>query len=171
MIYGKTKLLVTKFLISRYLKKKFPVTILRFYQVFGPKQDLNRFIPIIVNSSLKNLQFKCSEATQFRDFLYIDDATDAVIKSIKNEKARGKIFNIGSGKPLILKKIINLVIKKIGKGTPLFGKIPLRPDETKIIFPNISYSKKMINWSPKVDFDKGLNKTILYYKKNFKKFV
>ena len=165
MIYGKSKLLASRFLMKKYINNKFPATILRFYQVYGPKQDLNRFIPIVINSSLKSLKFPCSEATQSRDFLYIDDATDAIIKTIKNSKARGKIFNIGSGKAVVLKEIINLIFKKIGKGSPLFGKIPLRADEPKIIFPNVSYARKIINWKPKINFEKGLTKTINYYKR------
>jgi len=164
-IYGKAKILASKFLINCHNKYKFPVTILRFYQVYGPKQDLNRFIPIVINSSLKSLEFECSEATQSRDFLHIDDAINAIIKSIKSRKARGKIFNIGSGKAIVLKKIINLIFEEIGKGSPLFGRIPLRPDEPKIIFPKINYSKKVIHWKPKINFEKGLIKTINYYKR------
>ena len=64
--------------------------------------------------------------------MYVDDATNAIIKSIKTKKARGKIFNIGSGKAIVLKKIISLIFNKIGKGLPLFGKIPLIPDDPKI---------------------------------------
>ncbi len=97
--------------------------------------------------------------------MYIDDATNAIIKSIKSRKARGKIFNIGSGKAIVLKKIINLIFEKIGKGLPLFGKIPLRPGEPKIIFPEINHSKKLINWKPEINFNKGLIKTINYYKR------
>ncbi len=164
-IYGKYKYKATQFLLKKFKNNNFPVTIIRFYQVYGPKQDLNRFIPIVINSSLKNLEFKCSEATQSRDFLYIDDATNAIIKSIKSRKARGKIFNIGSGKAIVLKKIINLIFEKIGKGLPLFGKIPLRPGEPKIIFPEINHSKKLINWKPEINFNKGLIKTINYYKR------
>ena len=166
VIYGKSKLLASKFLIKKYISKKFPVTILRFYQVYGPKQDLNRFIPILINSSLKGLEFECSKATQSRDFLYIDDAISAIIGSLKKRKAKGKIFNIASGKPIVLKKIINYVFKKVGKGKPLFGRIPLRVDEPKIIYPKITHSRKVINWKPKINFEKGLTKTINYYKRN-----
>ena len=47
--------------------------IIRPYQIYGPYQDLNRFIPIIINNCLQNRKFPCSDGNQFRDFLYIDD--------------------------------------------------------------------------------------------------
>ena len=81
--YGKAKLLSTNYLLKLNKKYNFPVNILRFYLVYGPKQDENRIIPITINNSFRNFDFNCSEGKQFRDFLYIDDAIDAIIKTLK----------------------------------------------------------------------------------------
>ena len=53
-IYGKAKLLSSIYLTNLFKKKKFPSTILRLYQAYGPKQDVNRFLPIIINGCIKN---------------------------------------------------------------------------------------------------------------------
>ena len=58
-VYGKAKLLSTKFLINLYQKYSFPVTIVRLYLVYGPKQDINRVIPITMKNALKNNKFDC----------------------------------------------------------------------------------------------------------------
>ena len=63
-IYGKAKFLATKYLLNLYKKKKFPVTIVRLYQVYGPYQDLNRFMPVVINSCKKNKDFPCSHGRQ-----------------------------------------------------------------------------------------------------------
>ena len=81
--YGKFKLKSTKFLIQ---KKNFPVIVLRFYQVYGPYQDSNRFISQLIISSLKKKEFKTSYGVQCRDFLYIDDAISAIIRAIRIKK-------------------------------------------------------------------------------------
>ena len=81
-----------------------------------------------------------------------------------NRKYAGQIFNIGSGKPIILKKIIISVIKIIKKGSPKFGKLKLRPDEPKKLFPNLNKAKKYLRWKSKTSFKKGLDKTIKFYK-------
>ena len=66
--------------------------------------------------------------------------------------------------PIILKKIVKYVQKKIKGGKFLFGKIQLRSDEPIILYPDLKYAKKFLKWYTKVNFSKGLNKTILFYK-------
>ena len=58
-IYGKAKLLASKHLIKIFKKNRFPATVLRLYLAYGPKQDLNRFLPIIIDGCLKNKTFPC----------------------------------------------------------------------------------------------------------------
>jgi len=111
-VYGQAKLLFSIYLIDLFKKQKFPSTILRLYNTYGPKQDLNRFIPIIISGCIKNKKFPCSKGNQLRDFLHIDDVVDAILKSLTNKNAKGQIINIGSGKPIIIKNIIKY-IKKI----------------------------------------------------------
>lgn len=164
-IYGKAKLNASNFLISKKNKKDFPFVILRFYQIYGPYQDNNRFMTFVIKSCLKNKIFPCSEGKQFRDFLYIDDAVIAVNKSLGNKNAYGKIINIGYGKPFQIRKVINLIIDKIKKGKPQFGKIPLRAQEAMKLYPDLLRSKKYLKWSPKISFKKGLVKTIKFYKR------
>lgn len=164
-IYGMAKLKTSNFLISKKKKNDFPFVILRFYQIYGPNQDNNRFMSFVINSCLKNKIFPCSEGKQFRDFLYVKDAVIAVNKSLENKKAYGKIINVGYGKPLQIRKVINLIRSKIKKGKPQFGKIPLRAQESLKLYPDLVRSKKYLNWSPKISFKKGLVKTIKFYKR------
>ena len=63
-VYGKAKLLASKHLLNLFKKQEFPSTILRLYQAYGPRQDLNRFIPIIISGCIKNKQFPCSKGNQ-----------------------------------------------------------------------------------------------------------
>ena len=162
-IYGKAKLLASRHLIKIYKKNKFPVTILRLYQAYGPKQDLNRLIPIVINACKKNKQFPCSNGNQLRDFLYIDDVVNAIIKTLKSKKARGQIINIGAAKPKKVKNIIKYIKNNLKGGHPEFGKIKLRKDEILKIYPNINKAKNKIDWTPKISFSKGIKSTIEYY--------
>jgi nucleoside-diphosphate-sugar epimerase len=162
--YGRAKLLATNYLLNLYKIKNFPATILRLYLVYGPHQDINRFIPITIDGCLRNLNFNCSEGTQKRDFVYISDVINVIFKSLKNKRARGEIFNIGTGQPIKIKKIINSIQYTIKKGKPNYGKIKLRKDEILNLYPKINKAKNIINWSPKIKFQNGLKKTINYYK-------
>ena len=135
------------------------------YLAYGPKQDTNRFIPIIIKGCLENKKFPCSNGNQFRDFIHIKDVIRAIFECLKNKNAIGEIINIGSGKPKKIKNIILLIKKIVKKGYPQFGKIKLRKDEILKLYPNINKARKTINWSPKVQFNKGLENTISFYKK------
>jgi len=161
-IYAQSKLLATNYLLKLHVKKNFPCTILRLYLAYGPTQDYNRFIPIIIKSCLKNEKFPCSNGIQTRDFLYISDLIELIIKSIKNKKSKGQIINAGSGNKFKLKKVIKKIIKISHGGVALYGKIKLRKDEAINYYPSILKAKKLLNWQPKVNFEEGLKKTIRY---------
>ena len=169
LIYGKSKMKASKFLLDKFKRKNFPAAILRFYQVYGTHQDKNRLIPFAITSSLKNKIFPCSAGLQKRDFLHIEDAIKAITFALKSSKVEGKIINIGFGKSYKVKEIINFISKNIKKGKPDFNKIKLRIDEGFDIYPNNNLAKKLLYWSPKIKLKRGLLKTINFYKNNVSK--
>ena len=164
-IYGDAKLLSTKFLLELWKKKSFPTTILILYLVYGPNQDINRIIPITITNAIKDKKFDCSEGKQLRDFIFIDDVISAIIKIIKLKKSSGEIINIGSGKPLSIKNVINKICKLVKKGQPQFGKIKMRKDEILKLYPDIKKAQKLLRWRPKTSIRDGLNKTISFFNK------
>jgi len=167
-VYGKYKLKATHFLLKKFKENEFPVTVLRLYQLYGPRQDINRFIPILISSSVKKEKFFTSSGKQKRDFLYVSDAVEATIKSALSDKSKGKIINIGYGKSTMLKKVMNLVHLRTGFFDPVCGKIKLRVDEKKDIYPDISQAKKILFWKPRINLKIGISKTINYYKKQYR---
>ena len=161
--YGKAKLLCSKHVIDLFKKKNFPSTVLRLYLAYGPKQDLNRFLPIIIKGCIKNKKFPCSQGAQLRDFTHINDVVDAILKSLTNKNARGQIINIGSGKPRKIRNVIEDV-KRISKGGyPQYGTFKLRKSEILKLYPSIKKAKRFINWQPKISFQNGIRDTIKSY--------
>jgi len=159
--YGRAKHLATKY-IQKNVKK---YLILRPYQIYGPYQKKDRLIPIIIDGCLKNKSFECSDGSQFRDFLFVDDFSDLILKILKSKKTFSGIYNIGSGKPHKVKDVINLIQKKIRKGKPLFGKLNMREEEMVYTFPSIKKIQNFYKWKPKRNINFGLNKTIKFYAK------
>ena len=164
--YAKAKYNAQNYLNRLSRKNKFKFNVIRFYQVYGPKQELNRLIPIVIHNCLKNKNFSSSEGKQSRDFLFIDDAVDAIFKVLNNKKSVNQIYNIGFGKPINIKSLILKIVNLCKGGKPLFGKIKLRKDESLLSYPNILKAKKTLKWQPKINIDEGLKKTINYYKSN-----
>ena len=168
-IYAKAKLKTSKYLLDLYKKKKFPVTLFRIYLAYGPGQEFNRIIPFTIKNCLKNKTFPCSNGKQYRDFIYITDVVNVLFKSLKNKYSNGKIFNICTGRPYNIKKLINLIKFKTNGGVPKFGLIKMRKDEIIKFFGNPNKTKKFFKWKPKIKLEDGLEKTIKYYANNFKK--
>lgn len=167
MIYGKTKLRATKYVQRISKKKLINGIILRLYQVYGPMQSSNRFLPIIINKCLKNDNYLCHKKGVYRDFLYIEDLIFLINKILNKKKINnysGKIFNVGFGRPIELDTAAKEIEKICKGGNQLFQKAKLRIDEPKVIFPNINLVKKVFKWKPKVSFQVGLKKTIRYYR-------
>lgn len=168
-VYGQFKLKSTNFLLEKYNKYSFPVTILRFYQLYGPHQDFNRFIPQLIRASINRERFLTSKGEQLRDFLFIDDAIDGIIKSISSSKSKGEIVNIGYGTAIKLKKIMSIVKRKNKFLNPDYGKVKIRTDEKVSVYPSIYKAKKKLNWFPKTSIKKGIHTTNKYYLKLLKK--
>ena len=158
--YGKAKHLSSKLI----MKNLNDYIILRPYQIYGPHQKKNRLIPITIDSCIKNIKFPCTLGNQERDFLYVDDFIDLIIKILGSKNIKSGIFNVGSGKPIKVKTAILTIVKKIKKGIPLFGKIKMRKDEKNSLYPNLNKTKKTFRWRPKINFDIGIGKTINFYK-------
>lgn len=162
--YGKSKLLATNYLIQMFKEKNFPALVLRPYQIYGPAQEENRLIPFVISQSLSGNLFPCSSGKQFRDFLYVADFVKCLDMLIRKKVKLGQILNVGYGKALKVKNVINITNKKINLGKPIFNKIKLRKEEQKYLFPSISKIKKVLGWKPKTQFDNGIDKTIKYFK-------
>ena len=167
-VYNQAKKKASDFLLNMYKNLNFPVTILRPYLVYGPYQDLNRFIPIVITGCIDKKRFDLSHCNQFRDFIYIDDLINLIIKVLKNKRSNGEIINVGSSKPVRLKAIVNKIKKLVKGGTPLYGKKSLRKDEGNKIYPNINKAKKLLNWKQKTSINQCIYKTVKYYKNTFK---
>ena len=89
---------------------------------------------------------------------------NAIILTLTDKRALGEVFNVGSGKPVSVKFIINKISNIIKKGKPQFNKIPFRKNENLKLYPSIKKIKKVLGWTPKTNLIQGLTKTINYYK-------
>jgi len=162
--YAFAKLSSINLLVMLNKTENFPATALRLFLVYGPHQKDDRLIPQVINGCLKKKKFPVSKGNQLRDFCYVDDVINAIILSLIKKRALGEVFNVGSGKPVSVKFIINKISKIIKQGKPQFNKIPFRKNESIKLYPSINKISKILGWKPKTNLNQGLVKTINYYK-------
>ena len=162
-IYGNAKLKATNYIKKFTKKNNLNFLVLRLYQVYGPYQKFDRLIPFVIKNSLNNEKFYCTDGKQYRDFLFIDDLVRLFMIIFKMKNINSGIYNVGTGKPEKIKKIINLIIKFTKKGNPQFGKLKMRKDEIIRSYPSINKIVKEFKWRPIVNINSGLIKTIRFY--------
>jgi nucleoside-diphosphate-sugar epimerase len=164
--YSMGKVGATHFLQMLYQTENFPATTLRLFLTYGPGQDNSRFLPQIIIGCLENRRFPASKGEQLRDFCFIQDTVESIFSVFESPAARGEVINIGSGKPVSIRKVIETVNLLTRKGKPQFGRISYRPGENMKLYGNISKSKILLGWESKVTLENGLFKTIQWFKDN-----
>ena len=93
-----------------------PVTVLRPFNVFGPRQSTRAIIPTIIGQYMQNQDFlNLGLMTPTRDFNYVQDTVNAFCKCIDAKNISGEIINIGSGKEFSIKVVAELIASYFGK--------------------------------------------------------
>jgi polyisoprenyl-phosphate glycosyltransferase len=146
--------------------KKFPCANLRIYSAYGPYEDSSRLIPQIVTKGLLGEYPPLVDPNISRDFIFVDDVSEAFIKAALNleEKDYGLSFNIGTGIKTTISKVAELSKEIFSlKNEPLF-KMPARQWDVADWYANIQNAQTSLKWQPHVSFKEGLSKTITWYK-------
>ena len=167
--YAITKKVNELYAKNFYELYKVPVIGLRYFNVFGKKQDCDSayaaVIPIFIKKLLnKEVPTINGDGKQSRDFTYIENVMEANLKAcLANKKALGEVFNIAYGGRVCLNdlywKICKLLKVKIH---PVYG--PERPGDIKHSNADISKSKKLLDYLPRIDVEEGIKRSIEWYK-------
>jgi UDP-glucose 4-epimerase len=141
---------------------------LRYFNVFGPRQDpssqysgvLSRFMLAV----LQNAQpVVFGDGEQSRDFTYIDNVVDASLRACEARDASGKVFNVGTGARITLNQVLQLLAKICGK-TVRAKYDPPRSGDIRESQADISLSRKILGYEPRVNFEEGLRRTWEWYR-------
>ena len=157
--YSKSKILAEELCKIYAQKYKIQIIILRPFNIYGNLQKDNSLISNIIKSIKNNNNITIINKNNKRDYLFIDDLIDAIIKLI-NYKCEFEIFNIGSGKSYSFENVIQLFEKRTKKKIIKQYKISKKNNIPKIQV-DISKIKKEINWNPKYTLVEGIEKIIL----------
>ena len=158
--YSLSKVAATHFLQMLHRTERFPATVLRLFLAYGPGQGPKRFLPQVIIGCLEGKPFPVSAGTQLRDFCFVDDIVDAVFAALDEPGSRGEVINVASGRPVSIRRVIEAVRSRVGRGEPLFGAIPHRQGENMELFADIAKARSVLGWSPKVSLEAGLDRTI-----------
>lgn len=145
-----------------------PIISLRLFSVYGPFEEPTRFIPTIIKSLILKRPIRLTAGNQRRDFVYVDDVTNAFIKALElGNKAKGKILNVGTGIERSNDDVVEHLFQVTNKRTRVEkGAYQKRRWDTPHWRADISNTKKLLKWNPEHNLTKGLYATYSWFEKN-----
>lgn len=174
-IYAVTNLTAEKMVLVYHDVHKISGTCLRITNTYGPRHQmahdeygvLNWFIRKAIDDEVVPV---FGDGHILRDFLYVDDLVDCLLRVATAARAYGEVFNVGSGVPINFIELAKKIVKITGTGKVTFTEFTQERKEVEPgdYYTDISKIKRMVGWEPKTDLDEGLRKTIEFYRK-FKK--
>jgi dTDP-L-rhamnose 4-epimerase len=138
-----------------------PTVALRFFNVYGPHQALsNPYSGVLAIFAARLLNERppviFEDGEQRRDFVYAGDVAEACRLALENDRAVGRVFNIGSGRPVTIKEVARLLAVSLG--------VPIEPEITgecrigdvRHCFPDISAARSVLGYQPRTQLETGL---------------
>ena len=145
------------------------IVMLRFFTVYGPKQRPDLAINKFTRLMLEDKEIPMfGDGTTSRDYTYIDDIVDGIIKSCDycmSNKDVYEILNLGNSSPTTLKEMIN-IIGEVLEIEPKIKQLPMQPGDVDRTYADISKTKKIIGYQPKTTFKEGIENFVKWYKEN-----
>lgn len=135
----------------------------RIFFLYGPFENQSRLVPSIINALLQGRSSPCTTGDQIRDYLYVEDVAEAFVRLL-DSPVTGPV-NIGSGKPVVIREIIGLIGKKIGREELIrYGQLPTPSSEAPFIVADNRRLLNEVGWTQQNDLSKGLDRTISWWK-------
>jgi UDP-glucose 4-epimerase len=140
-------------------------TVLRYANVYGPRQDLmseeGRVVAIFSQFMLEGRQPRINgDGEQQRDFVHVSDVVEANLKAF--ESGSGRAYNIGTGVPTTVNQIFDALKKSTGfEGERLHG--PAKPGEVYQIYLDVSRAERELGWRARIGLEEGLADKVVYF--------
>jgi UDP-glucose 4-epimerase len=146
---------------------------LRLTNTYGPrmlvKHNRQTFLGWLIRLAIDDEEIQIfGDGHQLRDFNYVDDVVDALLRAAADDQANGQIYNLGGHEPISLLDLVKLLIEVCGSGR--YQLVPF-PPERKVIdigdfYGNYGKIHQALGWSPKVCLREGLERTVAFCKAN-----
>jgi nucleoside-diphosphate-sugar epimerase len=145
-----------------YLK---PIVTLRPFSAYGPYEEDDRFIPTIIRATIENTPIRLTPGCQRRDFICVQDVVDIYIKAMScGKKLSGQILNMGTGIEYTNDEVVQTLFKITNKRVKIEkGAYPKRLWDMPHWVADISKTRRLLNWKPKLTLEEGLRYTYNWF--------
>jgi dTDP-glucose 4,6-dehydratase len=172
--YSATKIGADRLAESFYRSFNLPVTIVRPFNTYGPRQSARAVIPTIMTQLLAGeKELRLGSLTPTRDFNYVKDVVAAFIKIAESDRTIGEEINIATQNEISIGELAGELIRQINPNAKIICEEQrIRPEKSEVnrLLGSNEKIKNLTNWSPKYSFAEGLAETIEFFKRNLDKY-
>ena len=172
--YSATKIGADRLTESFYRSFNLPVTIVRPFNTYGPRQSARAVIPTIITQLLDGkTEIKLGSLTPTRDFNYVKDTTRGFLEIYKSDKTIGEEINIATQKEISIGDLANELIRQINPDAMIIcDEQRVRPEKSEVnrLLGSNEKIKRLTDWKPKYTFEEGIAETIEFLRNNLDKY-
>lgn len=172
--YSATKIGADRLAESFYCSFDLPVTIVRPFNTYGPRQSARAVIPTIITQLLAGKEeIKLGALSPTRDFNYVKDTVNAFLAIAKEHKTIGEEINIATQKEISVGQLAEELIKQINpKAGIICDEERLRPEKSEVnrLLGSNEKIMRLTNWKPSYSLAEGLMETIDFFRRNLGKY-
>ncbi len=142
-----------------------PVTILRPFNTYGPRQSARAIIPTIVAQAIEGESLSLGSLDPRRDLTYVGDTVAGFLAAAASDEAIGRTVQLGTGSDVTIGQIVELVSELVGhRLTVRTDPARVRPAQSEVgrLISSPDLAREVIGWTPSVDLAEGLRRTIDY---------
>jgi dTDP-glucose 4,6-dehydratase len=171
--YSASKISADQLALSYWRSFQLPIKIIRPFNIYGPRQSSRAIIPSIIIQALSSKkEIKLGNIKPSRDFTYITDTCNAFLEILKIKKLFGDTVNVGSNNEYTINDIAKKILLKLNSKANIKkeeGRVRTAQSEVFRLVCDNTKILKYTNWKPRIKIEKGLDKTIRWFKdyKNF----
>jgi len=168
--YAASKIAADQFAISFHRSFDLPVSIVRPFNTYGPRQSARAIIPTIISQALSGKKvIHIGNVRPTRDFTYVADTVEGFIKAAECEESIGKTLNLGSNSEISIGALVDRIRNLMNYSFAIaINDSRLRPEKSEVdrLWSDNAKSKTIMAWEPKVSLESGLEQTIEWFRKN-----
>jgi dTDP-glucose 4,6-dehydratase len=157
--YAASKVGADKLAESFFLAFEVPVRVARPFNTFGPRQSLRAVIPTIVAQALDGDVVRLGALSPSRDFVYVADTADALVRLVAEPTASGQTFNVATGVDVSVEDVVGIVSELLGRELVVeVEPARLRPGDSEVfqLCGDSSKLRELVGWEPTTNLRDGI---------------